>query len=162
MLAAALRLHARLLPERSSSARHRGSGNRLCYGLIVCCQQAHGKKVIIALKWRYFIADSCLIFRLPVKLDIPKSVHDFHFSSDLRRNRWKRKHPEILTHSEALAASPVCVINAAPLSQSCHPRMPHWCGSGPAAPVVLHRTLIMTVGFTDQPKCVVLASTPAV
>lgn len=52
------------------------------------------------------------------------------------------------------------VINAGSVSQSCHPRMPHWCGSGPAAPVVLNRTLIMTVGFTNQPKCVVLASAP--
>lgn len=105
MLAAALRLHARLLPERSTSARYRRSGNRLCYGLIVCCQQAHGKKVRTALKWRYFTAGSCFIYRLSVKWDMPKSVHDVHSPSDPRRNRWKKKHPEIFTHWEALAAA---------------------------------------------------------
>lgn len=56
---------------------------------------------------------------------MPKSLHDVHSPSDPRRNRWKKKHPEIFTHWEALAASSssLChkpLLCLSPATPGCH------------------------------------------
>lgn len=63
-----------------------------------------------------------LIFRVTVRGDMPNSVCDVHFPSDPRRNRWKRKPPEFLTHREALAASvsSTPLLCLSPATPGCH------------------------------------------
>lgn len=89
-----------------------------------------------------------------------KSGYDVLSPSDRRRNQWKRKHPDF-SSSESLAALSSCLrrrccfLCLGPATPGCHlgvgvDQRRLWCEAG----------LIMTVGFADQPKCVLRSSAP--